>query len=581
MGGNMIFRSNGNAIYRNNKVIDSTGLMFYVGGGANLLEGNTVRPFMKYFGASFDAQTYGTMSIFELKGRSKWSAGDVLRNNHIENCAFVQPIDLQHKNIPLTIEGCTLQSSAWTEDLVATDTFIDESLCYVIRDLTNFQTLAGSGNYDAGLVAGDTIYFDLQEHIWKKFGKAMPTAFAVRRGNDTLDHQFPIVIRGNTIRATGIAIASSGNFKQFKVENNEIYHEGSLFDCANGSPIKKAFVRGNNFYKGSGSNTLTSTTDHVTDAIYENNTFHNSIPTILQISFKNSCDWINNRVVPWEKFANTTVFAQMPSNNNYSAVYFVAVGGGGTLNVKGGVMDSYLTRGGCMFVKGCTDVVVQGTKMRARNISEVALTTNRRVAMHFRGLTPGETISITNLTLRDIELDFENKTDRVLFSTDNTTTFNVTNLKLDNVRSNAVVLNKMMHNATGSMAVTNLTAVKSTDLVTDTAFTAIVTNRTIDQGVNALYEKSSVYNTQNFTIAATDVNCVYEFPGGGGTATIPAINAESHGRTFFIHNTTSGALNTSGTIYLNNSTGISQIAAAGRYKLWIDNTAGKIFCMPL
>jgi hypothetical protein len=446
-GGNILFRSNGNATYRDNEVLDGNMMCFYVGGANNLLEGNIIKPFIKYYPGE-DSTTYATMSIFEMKGRPAGNGADRIIGNRITKSAYVQPINMLFKNIPTEVRGNLLMTAGWIDNIISTDTAIDKAFIYIVRDLGRFQQLAGDEMYEASIKVGSKVYWDIQQNKWMQFHKNFSSAYAIKRTNDDANYTQQLDLVDNKIWASGIISVLTGNFSTVNIQENTIFSNLSLFLVATGHSIKRINAENNTIYRGHGANTFISKTEHIDHAVYRDNTFYYAVPTGLQIRFTNQCDWINNKVLPDKRFADISVVKQMPISINYNAVEFISTNPSGSLlNIEGGSIDSYLSRGGALSFNGVAEIDINGTHFRARNITD-ASTNNKRAVVYVR-----ETINPTKFSISNITLEFDAGKERALIATDNNARLTAGELTLQNIQSSGPYkLNKILRSEKGSSA---------------------------------------------------------------------------------------------------------------------------------
>jgi hypothetical protein len=97
--------------------------------------------------------------------------------------------------------------------------------------------------------------------------------------------------------------------------------------------------------------------------------------------------------------------------------------------------------------------------------------------------------------------------------------------------------------------------------------------------VNPGYKKENFkrVTTVNFTLATTDADVIYDFSGGGGTVTLPSLNADTDLNTYTIKNPTSGSLTFNNAVWRDGSTSTTTLATGRWMKIHFDNIAGKVW----
>jgi len=364
------------------------------------------------------------------------------------------------------------------------------------------------------------------------------------------DSNYPIIVNNNTIYAYNFFNCVDGNIANITFTGNEIYINRDIIAQSLGSEgygahVKKLNLYNNKIYRGS-ITTGTKYFNSINNITAINNEFYYAMST-YDIAFREECNWINNSVIPWPKYAKTANISSLslPSSATNTAVLFrrvlpaawvngaYATGAYVTFNqqvyqaladvvlgdtdpsvnttkwvlvddpllyIKGGSFDQYMARSGSLYWVNLNRVVIEDTLFTVRLISDWTSVyrpvssggTSNRFVFWF----PTANVNATrDVTLNNVKFDFENRDNRHIFYSAAANAVNFTNFRIGTLpQYGTYPVNKMLYHVGGaSTVITNFSTNSPEDVLEDTLFEAAITNKSFQNRVIKSYTADGTY----------------------------------------------------------------------------------------
>lgn len=576
VGGHHLMRGNGRGKFINNRIINATGSFFYISGNNNVIDGNIIIPYSQLYPSKEVGFTWGRPAIFHIKtGNQNEVASTLIVNNKIEKSGLIDIIDIKNTNTFINVANNKLQAFGYSEDILPVDAGkeLNKEFLHLIKDISTFRTLMGgtfptwaAGVYKTGdfvefsstlyqcvkrtsgadldpsadistnglnnakwrAINNNTyVYWDIRRKKWLYWPGTVGRDSGLIDKNYDSDSSFPILINNNTIYAYNIATCIDGTIESLTLSNNDIYISRDLISQSvgsggYGSHINNLYLYNNRIYRGSIS-ASTKYYNSINTLVAINNDFYYALTT-YDISFRKECQWLNNRVKPWPKYANTNNIAAlglpsstcntavlfkrtMPANwaaGNYSTGQFATYNGqvyeaivdiGPTdldpatettkwrlsddplLYIKDGMFDNYMARSGAFYWQNLNRVIIEGTVFNVRLINDWSSVyrpvssggTSNRFALWFPTANANPT---RDVTINNVKFDFEDRNNRYLFYSAAVNAINFTNLTVSNIPAyGSYPINKLLYHVSGATTtIGKLTTVGADDILDDANF---------------------------------------------------------------------------------------------------------------
>lgn len=486
-GGMHIFRTNGKSEVLNNRIYNCNRTHFYLTGTGHDVRGNILVPFLDCYAATdgHPAQpvppsgpAWAEPILFHIKGGDLVSSNAIfLSNNRVEKAGYYLPLDLKaDSNYDVVVSNCKLQSAGYAGAILATDTEINRQFMYKVVNLANFQTLAGAGKYDVSIVQNDFVYWDIRRTKWMKMPSAVGRDQSVIEKNYSYNFTRKIIFNNCELYGACLVSVVDGNVNEVQFNHCDLYVFKGLYTNSSVDYLDILRLKGNNIYRGLGSAPAVNATASIKKIHADGNYFYINGAANPIITFDDRCEWNHNYILPWKKYdQGTTNNADLgtPMAGGETAIKFISQASGQLL-VRGGTIDSWLSRSGCVQFVGCDTVEFDSVHFRARlwyNPSTGNF--NAKRAVFYFGAADG---SPTNFRINNPRIEFENVTNKYLFAIQNTSpVLTITNLILKNIQTVGPVMSKVLYTISGTIVITNLYLMNSEEIPEDTAFLAIPT----------------------------------------------------------------------------------------------------------
>jgi hypothetical protein len=616
-GGHHIMRGNGKASFRNNRIINCTGSIFYLSGNGNSVDNNTIVPYIQLYPEKEGVGlVWSIPTMFHIKtGNSNNVGATTITNNAVEKSALYRIVDIKNTNTFININSNKLMNAGYAEQIVSSDVeAMNRELMYYINDLTRFKELTGittvddwvAGVYVSGklvedgatmyqcvrkttiddlspsadistnglagakwrsIEVGRFVYFDIRRRTWMYFPASVARDAGFIDKNYAGDSVYPISVSNNVIYAYNLSTLYDGNIHDITYDNNDIFIDRDLIGQSIGSEgygahIKFLKLYNNRIYRN-GLASSSSFFNNLNNILAVNNDFFYAMGT-FNIRFRNQIDWINNRVKPWPKFANTSNISSLslPSANTNAAIVFSrtlpSAWSAGTyatgtfrsynyqayesiadvvpedgspdvattkwklvddpiLNIQGGSFDSYMARTAALSWSNVNRVIIEGSLFVVRLINDWANvyrtvaaggSSNRFAIMQ----TTTNAAPTRDLMLSNIKFDFEDRANRHIFYTAGANAITVSNLVIKDIPEyGSFPLNKVLYKVSGATVSFTKAVINGADVaLTDSGFQSAITNKVYNQSAGYL----NVLNSMKL-----------DFLAGGGNRSVLTDNA--------------------------------------------------------